>query len=98
LSGRIHHLTGSCNGYSFISAHATNHFALAFFLSYCFRGLKWLLPLMVSWAAFICFSQVYVGVHYPIDVICGAGVGSLFGIAFSRYVFKFITLKSNHQV
>jgi undecaprenyl-diphosphatase len=92
LAGKVLHLTGSCNGYSFISAHATNHFAVAIFLAYCFRTLKWLLPVLLFWAFSIAFSQVYVGVHYPLDVTIGAACGILFGVAFSRYVFKFVKI------
>lgn len=94
LAGKVIHLTGSCNGYSFISAHATNHFAVAIFISFCFRKQRWNLPVLLFWAAFIAFSQVYVGVHYPLDVIVGAAVGSLFGLAFSRYVFKFVAIQT----
>jgi undecaprenyl-diphosphatase len=90
LAGKVLHLTGSCNGYSFISAHATNHFALAIFLAYCFGQVKILLPILLFWAACIAFSQVYVGVHYPLDVTVGALCGVLFGLAFSRYVFKYV--------
>jgi undecaprenyl-diphosphatase len=93
LEGKVNHLTGSCNGYSFISAHATNHFAVAIFLAYCFRSIKWLLPALLFWAFSIAFSQVYVGVHYPFDVTIGALCGVLFGLAFSRYVFKFVKVK-----
>ncbi len=90
LIGITRHLIGSCAGYSFISAHATNHFALAVFISFFFKTQKWVLPLLLCWAFMIAFSQVYVGVHYPLDVTVGALVGSLFGISFSRYVNKFI--------
>jgi undecaprenyl-diphosphatase len=93
LDGIVRHLIGSCNGYSFISAHATNHFALAVFISFFFKSIKWVLPVLLFWAFTIAFSQVYVGVHYPLDVIAGAGVGSLFGIAFSRYAYKFIRIE-----
>ena len=66
------------SGYSFTSSHATNHFALSFFLIGTVgirrRKLKWLLG---GWAASIAYSQVYVGVHYPIDVISGAILGIL---------------------
>lgn len=93
LEGITRHLISSCNGFSFISAHATNHFALAIFFSYCFRQVKWLLPVLLFWAFSIAFSQVYVGVHYPFDVIAGSLCGILFGFAFSRYVFKYIPLK-----
>ncbi len=64
-------------GYSFTSSHATNHFALAMYLILVlqFKG-RWLLLL---WAAIISISQVYVGVHYPFDVIGGAILGCLIG-------------------
>ena len=90
LSGLVHHLISSCNGYSFISAHATNHFALAMFISLCFKTKKWLWVITIIWATSIAFSQVYVGVHYPIDVIVGAMVGILFGLAFGKYTLKFV--------
>jgi membrane-associated phospholipid phosphatase len=68
------------SGYSFTSSHATNHFAVAVFLFFSFlknnRKLKWVL---IAWAASIAFGQVYVGVHYPLDVICGALLGSSIG-------------------
>ncbi len=68
-------------GYSFTSSHATNHFALAHFLVLAlglrFRRFRWLLW---SWAASIAFGQVYVGVHYPMDIFSGAMLGITIGI------------------
>ncbi|GJM34616.1 MAG: hypothetical protein DHS20C18_36170 [Saprospiraceae bacterium] len=68
-------------GYSFTSSHATNHFAIALLLIMVFgkrfRQIKW--PLLL-WAASIAYGQVYVGVHYPIDVIAGGLLGSLIGV------------------
>lgn len=91
LIGITHHLIESCNGYSFISAHATNHFAIAIFISFFLKSYtRILFPILLLWAASIAFSQVYVGVHYPLDVLVGAIVGSLFGFAFSRYTNKYI--------
>lgn len=75
-------------GYSFPSSHATNHFALAVFLyltlGRLFRSWRWLLLL---WAATIAYGQVYVGVHYPLDVIAGALLGSLVG-SLVAYVYR----------
>lgn len=67
-------------GYSFTSSHATNHFAVAIFLflGWGRRWKKWRWLLLI-WAATIAFGQVYVGVHYPLDVLCGSLLGSLIG-------------------
>ncbi|MBB5397629.1 phosphatase PAP2 family protein [Mucilaginibacter sp. AK015] len=71
-------------GYSFPSTHATDHFAIAVFLSWLFyKQRRWVLPATLLWAAIICFAQVYVGVHFPLDVTGGAIYGSLVGILFA---------------
>lgn len=72
-------------GYSFPSAHATNHFAIAVFLIFVFYD-KWkpVLPLGLAWALIISFSQVYVGVHYPIDTMVGAVLGTCIGLVTSK--------------
>ena len=86
------------SGYSFPSSHATNHFAAAVFIIFTFvekrRWLKWSL---LAWATSIAFGQVYVGVHYPLDVICGgilgSGIGWLGAFLFEKYLKKW-SLKS----
>ena len=65
-------------GYSFTSSHATNHFALALFLFFTAgaafgTAARWLL---VVWAASVAYAQVYVGVHYPFDILGGALLGT----------------------
>jgi undecaprenyl-diphosphatase len=52
------------------------------------QRLPRLLPYALIWAASIALSQVYVGVHYPFDVICGAITGSIFGYFASVLVRK----------
>lgn len=73
--------TGSCgSGYSFTSSHAANHFAVAVFLIGMFGGLaRWVRPASLVWATSIALAQVYVGVHYPGDVLCGALLGMAIG-------------------
>src|SRR6202012_4840359 len=67
-------------GYSFPSTHASNHFALAFCFSLIFyRRWKWVWLWAILWAASVCFAQVYVGVHYPLDILGGAFYGVLVG-------------------
>lgn len=70
-------------GYSFTSSHASNHFALAMQIFLLFR-LDWnkiYFVLFFLWAAIISYSQVYVGVHYPLDIFFGAVLGSLVALA-----------------
>lgn len=73
----LHHCSG---GYSFPSSHATNHFGAAIFLFFTLRQYlgKWSY-LFLFWAGSVSYAQVYVGVHYPLDVLGGALTGSIIG-------------------
>ena len=65
---------------SFTSSHAANHFGLATFFYFTLRNYihHWTWAFF-AWAFIIIYAQVYVGVHYPVDVIAGGLVGLLFG-------------------
>jgi len=88
LANDIIHRVPCGSGLSFPSAHATNHFAIAVFLI-CIFYSRWkpILPIGIFWALIISFAQVYVGVHYPVDVTTGALLGITIGIICSR-IFK----------
>lgn len=76
-------------GYSFTSNHAANHFGMATFFFITFRHLfKIWAWIALYWAAAICYSQVYVGVHYPLDVLAGAMLGLAFGITTGTFFNK----------
>lgn len=80
-------------GYSFTSSHATNHFAMAVLLIILFyRRWKHVLWLALLWAISISFAQVYVGVHYPFDILAGALLGILIGLT-SGYIYNRIRKK-----
>jgi undecaprenyl-diphosphatase len=75
-----------CGGkYSFPSAHASNHFGLACFWYYSIYFMtrsKW--RWLWIWAILISFAQVYVGIHFPLDVIGGALLGLITGFGLAR--------------
>jgi undecaprenyl-diphosphatase len=75
------HMVSGCGGkYGFISSHATNSFAVSTFLTLLLgKEYKWI-GLIYIWAMLISYSRIYLGVHYPGDIIPGAITGTLFGI------------------
>ncbi|MEA3426025.1 MAG: phosphatase PAP2 family protein [Bacteroidota bacterium] len=86
-------LNNCSGGYSFPSSHATNHFGFAMFLFLTLRPiLKQWVWLFFVWAATICYGQVYVGVHYPLDVLCGAILGTAIGYLTASFFNKKIGL------
>lgn len=89
LYGHIRVLASYCpQSSSFTSSHAANHFGLATFLSLTLQPVtgKWIY-LTYLWALLIVYAQVYVGVHYPTDILGGAVVGVLAGLL-TAWVFK----------
>lgn len=67
-------LAGCTESFSFPSGHATNVFAAAVYLSYFYRRY---LPIFLVLASLVAYSRIYVGVHYPLDVVGGIVVGSV---------------------
>ncbi len=86
----VHLLINRCpSSGSFPSSHATNHFGVAFFLYITLHKYlgKWSLLFFV-WAATISYGQVYVGVHFPLDIIGGAIIGSIVGYLTSSFFIR----------
>ena len=69
--------------YGFVSNHAANSFAAAAFVS-MFFARRWITIAMFSWAALVSYSRIYLGVHYPFDILGGAFLGYLIGIMMFR--------------
>ncbi len=64
-------------GYSFPSSHAANHFAISVLCMLLFQTNKAVSAVLILWAVLICYAQIYVGVHYPLDILAGALLGVL---------------------
>jgi undecaprenyl-diphosphatase len=69
------------SSYSFTSSHAANHFGMATFVSITLYSTfgRWIY-FSFLWAFFIAYAQIYVGVHYPLDVLGGGVIGILAGL------------------
>ena len=87
ISSYVRLVKQNCGGlYSFFSAHASNSFALATFFFFVYNKiiqrkiiLFFILALLVS------YSRVYIGVHYPLDIISGSFFGFISGFVFFRF-------------
>ena len=81
LADKVRFLVSYCPTSSgFTSSHAANHFAATMFIFTTFKKAvspDWVY--LFLWAFFISYAQVYVGVHFPLDIFCGAIVGLILG-------------------
>jgi membrane-associated phospholipid phosphatase len=84
--GIIRSLVPRGKGFSFPSTHATNHFGLATYiiitLGAYHKNIKWF---ALVWAILVCYAQIYVGAHYPLDIIAGALIGTWIGYVIGNY-------------
>jgi len=90
----VHTVKGYRGGdFGFVSSHAANTFAMAFFTSKLFqnRYYSWFIFI---WAAVVSYSRIYLGVHYPLDIIGGA----LLGILLGYLIFKLYLLFANNYL
>jgi undecaprenyl-diphosphatase len=91
LQDLVHIVKNKCGGqYGFVSSHAANTFAVAFFLSKLIEN-RYFSCFIFIWASIVSYSRIYLGVHYPFDVLGGAALGAFIGI--SIYIFYNYTNK-----
>ena len=92
LADMVHIVREKCGGqYGFVSTHAANTFAISVFLIKLIgRKYKFFTTLIIIWAILISYSRIYLGVHFPGDVIIGAFLGAFLGWFFSWLFFRFL--------
>jgi undecaprenyl-diphosphatase len=76
----------SCGGlYGYFSGHSSNSMSLAIFVGLILRSkYKFILPLLIVWSILMGYSRIYVGAHYPLDVVSGLIFGGLSGFMFYK--------------
>ena len=87
LMGVVHLIDGKCGGsFGFYSSHASNIWAVAVFVLSMLgnRNIRLIIPILI-WAMLISYSRIYLGAHYPGDVLAGALAGSFLGWMIARF-------------
>ncbi|NHF57836.1 phosphatase PAP2 family protein [Flavobacteriaceae bacterium TP-CH-4] len=77
-----------CGGqFGYFSAHASNTMAVAIFFSVLLSSkFRYIGIFLVFWAFLVAYSRIYIGVHFPLDVLTGVGIGAIFGWLFAKLV------------
>jgi len=93
ISHLVRLVKSRCGGlYSYFSAHAANSMAIAIFFGLLLRDkFKYILYILIVWAFLVAYSRVYIGVHFPLDVLTGMFLGLLNGVI----LFKLLQLVLN---
>ncbi len=91
LEGMVHHVIGRNNelyrggSFGFFSNHASNYFGVISIFIFLMKPLKrWIVALLILWASLIAYSRIYLGVHYPGDIL----VGIIYGVTVAWLVSK----------
>ena len=89
---QMRYIAVRCGKYGFFSGHSSNSMAAAVFAGLLLKPYyKKLIFILLFWSAVVAYSRIYVGVHYPLDIVCGLTFGAFSGFMFYKilnYVIK----------
>ncbi len=89
---QIRFVAQRCGRYGFFSGHSSNSMAAAIFAGLALKAYyKYLIYILIVWSFIVAYSRIYVGVHYPLDIVCGLTFGVISGYMFyklSQYLLK----------
>jgi membrane-associated phospholipid phosphatase len=98
LENFIHLLVPCGGGYSFPSSHASNHFSIGVFIAVTLsQHRKWVAWAAIFWAFLVAYSQVYVGVHFPFDVLGGGMLGAGIGLGIGKLFLRWVELEKREK-
>lgn len=86
LNGLVRLVKKSCGGkFGYFSAHAANNFAVAFFFTFLLKSkFRYIGIFLIVWGFLVAYSRIYIGVHFPLDVVTGALIGLIFSWLFTK--------------
>lgn len=92
IADQVRFIAARCGKYGFFSGHASNSMAAAIFAGLMLKPYyKYLMVILIFWSLIVAYSRIYVGVHYPLDLVCGLTFGVFGGTLF--YLIAQLLLK-----
>ncbi len=92
----VHLVDDRCGGmFGFVSNHAANSFAMAVFTSLLFKN-RYYSWFIIIWATVVSYSRIYLGVHYPGDVLCGAFLGIILACVIYK-IYRYAEIRIYHD-
>ncbi|MBU2951481.1 phosphatase PAP2 family protein [Tamlana agarivorans] len=92
IADQVRFIAVRCGKYGFFSGHASNSMAAAIFAGLMLKPYyKYLMIILIGWSLIVAYSRIYVGVHYPLDLLCGLTFGVIAGTLFyflAQYLLK----------
>ena len=96
IADQLRFIAVRCGKYGFFSGHASNSMAVAVFGGLLLRPYyKQLIYILILISLVVAYSRIYIGVHYPLDIICGMVFGAFSGVLFSKLAQYFLKRYNN---